>query len=124
MSKQAKALGRAGEEAAAAWLEQRGFVIRERNVTSRYGEIDLVVERNGIIHFVEVKTRRSQTFGPVSEALSGLKQQRFGHAVQQYCQEHDIADSYQCDLIAVEKKSGRWKIEWYENVVEEEEDDE
>ncbi len=50
------AKGRRGEEAAAAFLEAEGWAVVERNFRQRGGEIDLIVERGGILAFVEVKS--------------------------------------------------------------------
>jgi putative endonuclease len=57
---QARAVtGRRGEELAAAHLRRRGFTILDRNVRSRYGEIDLVACDGVVLAFVEVKTTSS-----------------------------------------------------------------
>lgn len=50
-------LGRRGEELAARHLGERGFVVLERNVRTRHGEIDLIVRDERALVFVEVKTR-------------------------------------------------------------------
>lgn len=48
--------GRRGEELAAAWLEERGFQIVERNLRRRQaGEVDLLALRQDTLHVVEVK---------------------------------------------------------------------
>jgi putative endonuclease len=52
-----RALGRLGEDIAAAHLERLGFVTLARNVRTRYGEIDLIVFDGRTLAFVEVKTR-------------------------------------------------------------------
>jgi putative endonuclease len=49
--------GRAGEDAAARWLEAQGWTILDRRVRTKRGEVDLVAGRPGLIAFVEVKTR-------------------------------------------------------------------
>src|SRR6185437_12425227 len=51
--------GRRGEELAAAHLSRRGFTILDRNVRSRYGEIDIVACDGRVLAFVEVKTTRA-----------------------------------------------------------------
>jgi len=70
-------LGSWGESLAADYLSQRGYKILERNVRTPYGEIDLVARQDiekssqsrpyaraseGVIVFVEVKTRSSMTY--------------------------------------------------------------
>jgi putative endonuclease len=70
---QRRALGRLGEEAAAAHLRQRGFAVLERNVRTRHGEIDLIAWDGSTLAFVEVKTRRARVGAqPAQEPLLGL----------------------------------------------------
>jgi putative endonuclease len=66
-------LGRLGEERAAAFLVDQGFICLARNWRSRAGEIDLIMERGKEIRFVEVKTRRTQTYGAPEEAVTTRK---------------------------------------------------
>jgi putative endonuclease len=71
------ALGRLGEELAAAHLEERGFSVLARNVRTRHGEIDLIVFGGSAIVFTEVKTRRvdarQQAIRPDQEPLANLR---------------------------------------------------
>jgi putative endonuclease len=53
-----RALGRLGEELAAAHLRRRGFSLLERNVRTRHGEIDLIAYDGLTLVFAEVKTHR------------------------------------------------------------------
>jgi len=69
-------LGRAGEDAAAAYLESRGYRIAARNARADRVELDLVVERGGVVVFVEVKTRRSRRLGPPEASVDARKQAR------------------------------------------------
>ena len=52
-----------GENAAEAYLVARGAKVRERNFRTRAGEIDLIVELDGCIVFVEVKRRSTPRLG-------------------------------------------------------------
>jgi putative endonuclease len=71
-----RALGIAGEDAAAAWYEANGYEVVARNWQCREGELDLIVRRNRTIVFCEVKCRASDVFGSPAEAVNHLKRQR------------------------------------------------
>ncbi|MEL6539905.1 MAG: YraN family protein [Pseudomonadota bacterium] len=50
--------GRQGEDQAAAWLNQQGWEILARRVTTKLGEIDLIARQENLVAFIEVKWRR------------------------------------------------------------------
>ncbi len=79
-----KLLGRLGEDLAAAMLYAEGFSILDRNFRSRYGEIDIVCLKSGVIWFTEVKTRTCEAFGEPEEAVNGLKQYRMRKTAEYY----------------------------------------
>lgn len=66
-------VARRGEEAAIATLRAAGYRIVDANVRLRRGEIDVVAEDQGVIVFVEVKSRRSALFGTPAEAVTARK---------------------------------------------------
>jgi putative endonuclease len=72
-------LGRAGEEVAVEALRAEGYRIVERNVRLRRGELDVIAEEAGELVFVEVKTRRSSTYGTPAESVGPRKR----HALAQ-----------------------------------------
>ena len=69
-------LGRDGEQAAAAYLERRGYRIVARNARIERVEIDLIARRGGLVVFVEVKTRRARRHGAPEEAVDARKRAR------------------------------------------------
>ncbi|WP_203579644.1 YraN family protein [Microbacterium hibisci] len=69
-------LGRAGEDRAARYFEERGFTVLARNWRCRDGEIDLVVADRMTVAVVEVKTRRGEGFGHPFEAIDARKRVR------------------------------------------------
>ena len=70
------ALGRAGEDLAAAWYAARGYEVVARNWRTGGGEIDLVVRRGRVVAIVEVKARTDDRFGAPVEAVMAAKQAR------------------------------------------------
>jgi putative endonuclease len=83
-----RALGAAGEDAAADWYRAAGYRVLDRNWRCRDGELDLVVGRPGVIVFCEVKTRRSDAFGAPFEAVTITKQRRLRVLAVRWLQEH------------------------------------
>lgn len=76
MADDRRALGEAGEHAAATFLTARGWTVLARNVRRREGEVDIVARRDGTVAFVEVKTRRTRAYGTPGEAVTVRKQRR------------------------------------------------
>lgn len=69
-------LGQYGERVAVRRLVDDGYEILDRNWRCADGELDVVARREGVIAFVEVKTRRSNDFGEPAEAVGPRKQQK------------------------------------------------
>ena len=69
-----KQIGKYGEELAKNFLIKKGFEILETNYRySKMAEIDIIAQKNNILHFVEVKTRNSIFFGTPIEAINQTK---------------------------------------------------
>ncbi|MGH2347211.1 MAG: YraN family protein [Chloroflexota bacterium] len=95
-------LGDVGEELAARFLAERGYVTLTRNYRCAAGEIDLVCRDGETLAFVEVKTRRGSTFGMPEEAVTARKLARLEAAGQDYLQRLNCLDSWRIDVVAVE----------------------
>ncbi len=68
-----KVVGKAGEILAAIYLEEKGFRILERNFSTKFGELDIIAEKEGVLHYIEVKTRSSMDYGGPAEAVDEKK---------------------------------------------------
>jgi putative endonuclease len=82
--------GRKAESAAEQYLRGLGYRIRDRNVRFSYGELDLVVERAGVLVFVEVKARRTDSYGGAPYAVDSRKQARIIRLAAQYLARHKL----------------------------------
>lgn len=90
MTRSRQALGRAGEQLAAAWYEANGYTIVARNWRCREGELDLVTRRHRTLVFCEVKTRSSSAFGSPAEAVNADKQRRVRRLALAFLEEQRI----------------------------------
>lgn len=106
------ALGRQGEELAAAYLDQLGFRIvaanftvpvgRNRNDTLINVEIDLVAYEGPVLCFVEVKTRASDWFAPPTANVDLRKQRQVTRATRVYRRMFGLeAEPYRFDVVSV-----------------------
>jgi putative endonuclease len=73
-------LGRAGEEAAAGHLVAHGWRVLARGWRAAGREIDLVVEKEGLVALVEVKTRRAGSLTPPAAAVDWRKRRQLAAA--------------------------------------------
>ena len=107
----AQQTGRDGEEAAARYLEERGWRILARRFRVRGGEVDLVAERNGTVAFVEVKTRSPGALDDGRGAVTRAKRWRLARAAGVYLARNGLGDCpCRFDVISVALAGGRSEI--------------
>jgi putative endonuclease len=85
-------IGEIGEEKACMFLMKQGFAILERNVANKFGEIDIVTKKKGIVHFFEVKTGKQGGWLNPAENLTKEKLRKFLISVEHYCLTNKIKD--------------------------------
>ena len=109
MAKRNKAVGRYGEKVTANYLTQNGFKILDKNWRIREGEIDIVaMSPQGKIHFVEVKTRSSESFGHPLEAIDRHKAFRLQRLALAWLATHQrFGSDYQIDVSAITLNSSQ-----------------
>jgi len=96
------AVGRYGEDVAAAHVVGRGWDVLDRNWRTRDGELDLVALDGDELVVIEVKTRRSIVFGYPAEAVTPRKLARVRRLGAQWLAAHDVHPrSVRVDVIAV-----------------------
>jgi putative endonuclease len=77
-------LGGRGEDEAASFLRRNGYEILERNYRSRHGEIDLIAFRDGVVAFVEVRSRSGPAGLEPLESVTGAKRRRIIRTAHAY----------------------------------------
>ena len=95
-------LGKWGEDLAAAYLQDKGYAIIERDWKSGRRDIDIIAkDEAGTIVFVEVKTRRSRVFGEPEDAIDYRKMQSLQQAINHYIKLHHINSQVRFDIISI-----------------------
>ncbi len=93
--------GAAGENAAVKYLKKNGYKILERNYRKTYGEIDIIAKYGENIAFVEVKTRKSDSYGSPAEFVTVKKQKKIIKAAYSYIQQYNLDAEFTFDIIEV-----------------------
>ena len=121
MTTQRQRLGQRGEALARRHLEAGGHAVLETNYRTGSGEIDLVTQKDGVLVFVEVRTKRGAGFGPPEESVTRDKCSRLVACAQEYLEAIDAGDvEWRIDVLAIEMDSrGKlMRLEVIENAVE------
>ena len=92
--------GKIGEKYASHYLVSKRYHIVETNFFSRFGEIDIIAQKAGKLHFVEVKTRRNSVFGEPEEAFNHFKSVRLYKTIMEYFKIYKN-QNWQIDFIAI-----------------------
>ncbi len=129
--------GQIGEDIVVKHLVKQKFKILERNYRKKWGEIDIVAEKNEIIHFIEVKTVSYETLPDQTEKYYNqyqpeenvhfFKRKRLGRAIQTYLAEKNVSYEtsdneeleFQIDIAAVflNKSTNENEIRITENII-------
>ena len=105
------------EKTAESFLRKHGLSLLQRNFSSRFGEIDLIMEDKGTLVFVEVKYRKSSQHGSGAEAVTFHKQGRISRTAAWYLAKNPHKGDQTCrfDVISIDPKKGDQGIDWIRN---------
>jgi putative endonuclease len=106
-----KTFGNESEELATKYLEDAGYIIIERNFYARkLGEIDIIAKRDGVLHFIEVKSAKAD-FDPIYN-ITPRKVRRVVNSAYYYLKVKNIDMAFSIDALLVRKES----VELIENI--------
>jgi len=98
------------------YLQKQGLKLITRNYHSRAGEIDLIMQDQNNLVFIEVRYRKSARFGSALESVNRTKQSRIIHTAEHYLQQcNDTYQAYRFDVVAVSPAKEGQQIEWVKN---------
>lgn len=100
--------GQAGEDRALDYLSGHGLTLVERNFRCKVGEIDLIMQHQGCLVFVEVRRRGRDDFGGALASVTPAKQRRMVRAAQFYLRRHRHYPPCRFDVVAIDGDSLNW----------------
>ena len=107
-----KHFGDESESLATRFLEQEGYIILERNYFARkLGEIDIIAKREGELHFIEVKSGKSDTFDPIYN-VTPSKLRKVINSAHYYMKSKKLDLSFSIDALIIRIDA----VEFIENV--------
>ncbi|MCW8890706.1 MAG: YraN family protein [Sedimenticola sp.] len=112
--------GHDAESQAQRYLEQRGLRSLERNYRCKLGEIDIIMQQQDTLVFVEVRYRKQRAFGSAAESVTTTKQRKLIRAAQHYLQTHRLYDCpCRFDVLAIHGEKSE-EIDWIPNAFQQE----
>ncbi len=106
-----RAKGKVGEEEAQRWLTSQGYVVIDRNVSLRGGEIDIVAQDGEVLCFIEVKARSTGFYGSAIAAVPVAKQRRLARAAAVYLQHRAWSGPCRFDVLGLDLDgAGAWRF--------------
>ena len=120
VSKERQAFGAAGERLAERWLVRAGWRVLARRFRSGHRDLDLVVEREGTVAFVEVKARHGREFGDPVEAVGWRKRRELVRSAMVWIDRFGDRGAggkrtYRFDVVGVLVSDGRVRIRHVED---------
>ena len=137
--------GNIGENVACTFLERKGFIILDRNYSRKWGELDIIGQKDDVIHFFEVKSVTdnfsSNSSGPAvigaisseisdikitsvhkpEENVHGLKIRHIRRMVETYLAEEkyglDVEFQFHILSVYMNEKTRRARVKWLKNVI-------
>ena len=87
---QDRKLGNKGERLAKKHLKKKGYKLLKSNYTATVGEIDLIMQDDQTVVFIEVKTRRDESFATAISAINYGKQKRISKTAKWFIQKNAL----------------------------------
>jgi putative endonuclease len=111
-------VGRKGESLAERFFLDHRFLILNKNYRTPYGEIDLVVEKEGEIAFIEVKTRTGNEFGFGETSVNAQKLEHLVASAEYYMGIEPVdTENWHIDVLAIQvNDNNEPEYAWFENV--------
>jgi putative endonuclease len=94
--------GKKGEVLAIAFIEKAGYAVIHTNWRAGRNEVDIIATKQGVLHFMEVKTKTGKSIGTPEQRVNQAKITRMKQAASDYLVLHSEAKSIQFDIISIQ----------------------
>lgn len=110
--------GKKGEDRALSYLLERGFHLKARNFRVREGEIDLVMEKDDALYFVEVKYREQQKYGGAIESITEKKRETLATVGCAYLSRYAVPETtaYYFSGVFIDVIRGEERVEFIKDI--------
>ena len=114
-----KQFGEQVEQLACLWLKKKGLTLIARNYLCKRGEIDMIMEQDNCLVFIEVRYRKQVYFGSPAETVTPPKQEKIRLAAEHFLLAHPQHQRKMCrfDVIAAQpgNSSDKLHFDWIRN---------
>lgn len=118
-NKSAKQIGHVMENLACSYLKKAGLRLLLQNYRCKIGEIDLIMQDNQSLVFVEVRYRSRINYGSSLESVDAKKQRKLIKAAEYYLLTHkNLLQYIRFDIVAIDKIANNYQIHWLKNAIE------
>ena len=93
--------GALGEKMAIGWLVNKGFEILHQNWRHGHWEVDIIASKDNVLHFIEIKTRRSRKFGFPEEDVTKKKVINLMNASEEFVLQNPGWKQIQFDILSI-----------------------
>ncbi len=93
--------GNTGEAMALQYFTERGYIPLHQNWRHSHWEVDIIAHRNNVLHFIEVKTRRSKNFGLPEDGANKKKIRNLVNAAEEYLYQYPEWKRIQFDILSI-----------------------
>lgn len=107
--------GDSAERQALSWLRKQGLKLIEQNYRCKNGEIDLIMQDDQTLVFVEVRYRSHGGFGSAAESVTPVKQRKLLRTAAHYLQRQNTLPPCRFDIIGMD---GDGRIKWLRNAIQ------
>lgn len=93
--------GSSGEAMAVTYFIDKGYHILHQNWRHTHWEVDIIAEKFNVLHFIEVKTRRTKKYGFPEENVDKKKIRNLIHAAEEYLYQDPQWKRIQFDILSI-----------------------